>query len=71
MIAMIHWCGWYADWDSIEIPERSRSFFGNKALHTNIKVIPDDQFDHIKHGGAYDVDLPPAPSGSAKGEIKS
>jgi Phytanoyl-CoA dioxygenase (PhyH) len=55
MIAMIHWCGWFADWDGIEIPERSRSFFENKALHTNIKVIPDANFDHIKHGGAYDL----------------
>ena len=76
MIAMIHWCGWFADWDGIEIPERSCSFFENKALHTNLQVVPDDQFDHIKHGGAYDVDLPPAappptPSDSAKGETKA
>lgn len=68
MIAMIHWCGWFADWDGIEIPERSRSFFEDKALHTNVKVVPDDQFDHIKHGGAYDVDLTPPPSGSVQGE---
>ena len=55
MLAMIHWCGWFASDEGIEIPERSRGFFEHPTLKTILKVIPDDQFDHIQHGGAYDV----------------
>lgn len=59
MIAMIHWCGWMAEGEAIEIPERSQGFFANPALRTVTRTIPDTVFDHTRHGGAYDMQDPP------------
>lgn len=55
MIAMMLWNAVATTFGGIEVPERSVGFFQNKRIETELVVIPDDTFDHIRHGESYGV----------------
>jgi ectoine hydroxylase-related dioxygenase (phytanoyl-CoA dioxygenase family) len=55
MIAMMLWEASAQSFGGIEIPVRSVGFFQNKRIETEVVIVPDSQFDHIRHGERYGV----------------
>jgi len=55
MVAMIHRPATGPAAERIEVPQRSAAWFDNRAIETPLELVPDNAFDHIKHGEAYGV----------------
>lgn len=55
MIAMMLWEASAQTFGGIEVPERSAGFFLNKRIETELVIVPDSEFDHIRHGESYGI----------------
>lgn len=55
MVAMIHRAATGPAAERIEVPRRSVAWFDNRPIETPLEIVPDNDFDHIKHGAAYGV----------------
>jgi hypothetical protein len=55
MIAMIHWCSWWANNDPIVFPQGTEEFFTHPILHTNAKFVP-GEVNYLHHNHAYDLE---------------
>jgi ectoine hydroxylase-related dioxygenase (phytanoyl-CoA dioxygenase family) len=55
MLAMIHRPAVGPAAETVEVPARSAAWFANRPIETPLAIIPDDYFDHIRHGESYGV----------------
>lgn len=54
MIAMIHWCSWWSEADSIPFPRESEPFLQHPRLRTVARFV-DGPVDYLHHSQAYDL----------------
>ncbi len=53
MIAMIHWVSWWHDFEKLQFPKESETFFQHSELHTVADFV-DGPIDYIHRSQAYD-----------------
>ncbi|MBV9468760.1 MAG: phytanoyl-CoA dioxygenase family protein, partial [Abitibacteriaceae bacterium] len=54
MIAMIHWCSWWANDEPISFPKGTEEFFTHPILKTNARFVEGD-INYLLHNKAYDL----------------